>query len=406
MTEMNPIRKATKGLAVASLYESEESKKGLIGQMDVPWEKRTYRFAPWVLKCDHKVVKYDSRGFNIWRALLSFSHTILSDMDTWYHLNYLTIICAMTMAICVTSGSYRSIEDTSSVTTRIQTLISFIFAAYVTIVINRWDRIRNTTLGQQWGASENLVMIVGRLIKIHKTQFVSTDPEKEEAQGQAIQNKIIRYCRLIMRLTFLAAQGDEKVQPLIDAELLTQKEADWLMAGSPGTRPLMVVIWIGEIFDAMVVAGYKIPDPVMNNIVLNLANLRGGIGATLGAIGTQLPYGYVHLIYWTVQILLLSLAIETGVILSTDLYYKANGQGFYSPPDDNVAWPAQPNVWYSNVFLQLTAGNIVFALFTEGALKIMDKLSNPMSMEDSSLSERVFGELFYCSESMLICFVP
>lgn len=117
-------------------------------------------------------------------------------------------------------------------------------------------------------------MIVGRLIKIHKTQFVSTDPEKEEAQGQAIQNKIIRYCRLIMRLTFLAAQGDEKVQPLIDAELLTQKEADWLMAGSPGTRPLMVVIWIGEIFDAMVVAGYKIPDPVMNNIVLNLANLR------------------------------------------------------------------------------------------------------------------------------------
>lgn len=193
------------------------------------------------------------------------------------------------MAICVTSGmelmhqisavtsllgSYRSIEDTSSVTTRIQTLISFIFAAYVTIVINRWDRIRNTTLGQQWGASENLIMIVGRLIKLHKKQTIAADPEKEEAQGQAIQDKIIRYCRLIMRLTFLAAQGDEKLQPLIDTEVLTQKEADWLMAGAPGTRPLMVVIWISEIFDAMVAAGYHIQDPVMNMIVTNLANLR------------------------------------------------------------------------------------------------------------------------------------
>jgi hypothetical protein len=57
-----------------------------------------------------------------------------------------------------------------------------------------------------------------------------------------------------------------------------------------------------------------------------------------------------------------------------------------------VAWPPEPGVWYTNIFLQLTAGNIVFALFTEGALKIMDKLSNPMSVEDSSFSERVFGE--------------
>lgn len=52
----------------------------------------------------------------------------------------------------------------------------------------------------------------------------------------------------------------------------------------------------------------------------------GGIGATLGAIGTQLPYGYVHIVYWTIQILLVALAVETGVILSADVFYKVNGK--------------------------------------------------------------------------------
>jgi hypothetical protein len=46
-----------------------------------------------------------------------------------------------------------------------------------------------------------------------------------------------------------------------------------------------------------------------------------------------------------------------------------------------------------NRFLQITAANIVFALFTEGLLKICDKLSNPMSLDDeTSFSERVYGK--------------
>jgi hypothetical protein len=53
---------------------------------------------------------------------------------------------------------------------------------------------------------------------------------------------------------------------------------------------------------------------------------RGGIGATLGAIGAQLPYPYVHLVYWTIQIVLVALSIETGVILAANTYMKDNGE--------------------------------------------------------------------------------
>lgn len=52
---------------------------------------------------------------------------------------------------------------------------------------------------------------------------------------------------------------------------------------------------------------------------------RVGIGATLGAIGAQLPYPYVHLVYWTIQVVLVALSIETGVILAANTYMKQNG---------------------------------------------------------------------------------
>jgi hypothetical protein len=35
--------------------------------------------------------------------------------------------------------------------------------------------------------------------------------------------------------------------------------------------------------------------------------------------------------------------------------------------------------------------NVIFALFTEGLLKVCDKLSNPCSLEETSFSERVYG---------------
>ena len=54
-------------------------------------------------------------------------------------------------------------------------------------------------------------------------------------------------------------------------------------------------------------------------------SLRGGIGATLGTIGSQLPYPYVHVIYWIVQIMLVALAVQTGVVLAVDLYFEKNG---------------------------------------------------------------------------------
>lgn len=70
------------------------------------------------------------------------------------------------------------------------------------------------------------------------------------------------------------------------------------------------------------------------------------------------------------------------------------GDNQYTPPDDDSytqTWPQYPDVWYLNFFLQAYCGNVIFALFTKGLLNICEKLCNPLSLADTSFSERVYG---------------
>lgn len=70
-----------------------------------------------------KIIKYGEMG--VWNTLISFPHTILVERETWKLLGFLTVICFLTMFICVVSGSVKSM-GTSDVTGRVQILLSFV----------------------------------------------------------------------------------------------------------------------------------------------------------------------------------------------------------------------------------------------------------------------------------------
>jgi hypothetical protein len=92
-------------------------------------------------------------------------------------------------------------------------------------------------------------------------------------------------------------------------------------------------------------------------------------------------------------VLLVCLAVETGLNLATNIYQKQNGAGNYTPNEGE--WPQNENVWYMNHFLMYSFSNMIFCLFCEGLLMVCDKLSNPCSEEDSSFSERCFDSFIY-----------
>ncbi len=166
------------------------------------------------------------------------------------------------MAICIATNSYKSSSDGNAVVNRIQVLISFVLASYVTIVVNRWDRIRNTTLGQEWGAIENLNLIAYRLI------------QDNSEQAMKLKDMILRYGRVAMLLTFKALQADGNLTNLKDQDLLTDDEEKWLSSAAIGTRPLVVVSWISKYFENLHKFGY-IADEQMNSLIVsNVASLR------------------------------------------------------------------------------------------------------------------------------------
>lgn len=53
---------------------------------------------------------------------------------------------------------------------------------------------------------------------------------------------------------------------------------------------------------------------------------RSGVVDTLSALDALLPYPYVHLVYWTIQVMLAVYVMETGVSASISIYSKTNGK--------------------------------------------------------------------------------
>jgi hypothetical protein len=248
-----------------------KSKKEMIRQIPLPWRKKEHTFDPVFFKCDNsKIVKYESKDLKIWRALLSASHTILGDWDTWNHLSILTVICFTTMAIVIACGDNSSILDNNAVASRIQTLISFVFAGYITIVINRWDRIRNTTFGVVWGCCENLNMVAYKILT--KDEDERNQEKTEEAER--LKGLILRLSRVIFQLTFLACQSEGDLAPLLEKGLLTDKEKSWLDELTIGTRALCVVNWMYKYFDVLRKKGYDYGDMIEMQIHTNCQNLR------------------------------------------------------------------------------------------------------------------------------------
>eukprot|EP00981_Chlorochromonas_danica_P009125 scaffold2507_cov257-Ochromonas_danica.AAC.3 len=357
--------------------------KDMFGQMDMPWRVKQHVFDPTFYKCDSKVVKYDAPALSIWRALVSFSHTIISDRDTWLHLLILGIICVLTTVICYESGAYRSVYDDGTVTSRIQVLISFVFASYISLIISRWDRIRNTTLAQAWTAIEHICLMTFQTISRQC---------KDRKEEEELSFLLIRYCRLCFQLLFKSMQHDEDLSTLQTAGLLTPMELKYLRMATLLSRPLVVIGWMNQYFeDLRHKYKFRCNDVFDGQVANNLMNLRNGILTTQSCIDTQLPYPYVHAIYWTIQVLLAALSIETGVMLATCFYTQRTGDGDYSPPSGDT-WPVNRTTWYVNNMLEITVTNIIFALFCEGLLKVCQKLNNPMSKKDTSFSERVFGK--------------
>jgi len=169
------------------------------------------------------------------------------------------------MGVVLITGGFKSINNTSDLTARAQLLITFVLAGYITIVINRWDRIRNTTLGQLWGSIENLCQVNFVVLFKHgngkqemdyrTSQFDMFDFRWSWLLWQFKSHKPVLFFIWIFVIYFNFLDVDD-LSELVKLNLLTEKEQEWLAAASIGSRPLLVVSWLLELFYSIKAAGY------------------------------------------------------------------------------------------------------------------------------------------------------
>lgn len=99
---------------------------------------------------------------------------------------------------------------------------------------------------------------------------------------------------------------------------------DFNVALQPGTRPLMVIMWIWRSFDRVKCHGVNLPVEGRMLIQNNVTAARGGVGATLGMIGCPYPFAYIHIIYWVVQVRALKLIITCLLVFSNRYIYLSS----------------------------------------------------------------------------------
>ena len=75
------------------------------------------------------------------------------------HLGYLTILSGVAMAASaplVIAGSIPLALLEGELLHRTKTLLAFTLVGFVSFMVNRWNTIRQMTVGTLWGAMENL----------------------------------------------------------------------------------------------------------------------------------------------------------------------------------------------------------------------------------------------------------
>lgn len=365
-------------------------------QMEMPIKPSGKRRGGTVQSTYKKIVGYNLSDLKVYRALFATSQSVLANWDTWHHLGLLTIVSVVSYGVVEGTGSAASFPIDmleSELIVRIRVLLAFVITAFVGIMIGRYNHLRHGTIGSLWGGLENICLLAHSMY-IDRVDF-TTHP------AALVRDRVLRYCRLCFLLLFSAAQNNEDYTKLFDLGIITTLEEAYLKKCTIGTRPLVVLGWVKSCMTKMIHASKTakkspdIPDRTVQDLSCdldflqeNVAQARGGIGATLGIVGCNSPYTYSHLVYWVVQVYLTVLAISTGIFFSAAWDRRYNGDNQYVYPTRLERWwPDDPHQWFAGVCIIRIVGNVFLALFLEGLLKICEACQNPLSTLETSFPE-------------------
>ena len=144
----------------------------------------------------------------------------------------------------------------------------------------------------------------------------------------------MRYGRLVLRLIFYVGQEQQSLSPLVEEHLLIASEERLLKRVLIGSRPIAVVMWMSKEWDREVGKLSQNKETEIARKIFNdyMVNIRSTAGSIIARCTSALPFLYVHLIFWVVQLTLFIIAFSTGVQIGINLTRRSTGNNEYHDP--------------------------------------------------------------------------
>jgi hypothetical protein len=181
--------------------------------------------------------------------------------------------------------------------------IPFILGLYISSGLSRWWSLRVDGLGAVLDAAQNTALLMSGMFP---------GPEWVELHDQVLKwalasvTLIVHSCRGSGNIDGLGPSGDN---------LITAEEKEILETAPYRARPVLIWTWI-LLLNAKACHEHNLPEGKYRDIAAECLFARNGISTIWTFLRTQLPFAYVHLVTFLVNVNNLVVAVKCGILSS------------------------------------------------------------------------------------------
>lgn len=263
----------------------------------------------------HKILRYDMKLLVQYSACATVctKGTVFTMDSTTLRTTCLMVLLLLTVSAFTVLAhaadldklAKLEIDPLEALANQVSAFVPFVLALFVSLTLSRWWALRVTALGKVFDSLANTCMIVAS--------------ELNDLRWKEVRTGVMKYGMASIELLVQAAREDEDIESLVELDLLTDIEAEFMKEYElPWQRPMVVWAWIMHIVsDAM--DHDKTPAPSRQAVIGQCLAARDGMANINMYLDTQLPFAYVHLITLLVNVQNILMAIKSGLKFATAL---------------------------------------------------------------------------------------
>lgn len=244
-----------------------------------------------------------------WTALRTSGTIFTMDNSVWVSLAmYMVIagVCGGATWFVADDIDYTKLEAVSNY---LNMFIPFILGLYVSLALTRWWELRINGIGKVLDAAQNVILISVALLP--------------SAEFQEWHDQVLKYALSSISLIVQTVRDKDNVKSMgPEGEgLLTAEEVELLKDMPIRPRPAVMWSWICALC-TRVMEEQGIPPGKHRDVIAECVKARDGISLIWTYLGTQLPFAYVHLVTFLVNLNNLVMAIKCGVVFAVTMKNK------------------------------------------------------------------------------------